>query len=163
MCELPWKSVGILELTALQSLDPSIWLPALQAADVLLVNGGDPMFLHEWMRRSGVAELLPTLKAVYVGMSAGSMIMAKNIGKCFVGWKPSQGGDETLGVVDFAIFPHLNHPELPDNNLEQAQKWAAGMNVSTYVIDDQTAIVVKSGEIRVVSEGQWHHWPLPSK
>src|SRR5688500_5441517 len=109
MCELGWQSLGVLELTALPSLDAALWVPMVQEPDVLLVNGGDPLYLCYWMRQSGLADLLPSLRAVYVGLSAGSMVMAPNIGEDFVGWTPPTGGDETLGMVGFAMFPHLDH------------------------------------------------------
>lgn len=158
MCELGWKSLGVLELTALPSLGKDHWVPSVQAADVLLVNGGDPLYLSYWMQQSGLADLLPSLSAVYVGLSAGSMVMAPNIGQDFVGWQPSSGGDETLGVVDFAIFPHLDHPDLPDNSMVGAERWAAGMPMSTYAIDDETAIKVVDGVVEVVSEGHWRQF-----
>jgi dipeptidase E len=125
MCELGWKSLGVLELTALPSIDESHWVPMVQETDVLLVNGGDPLYLCYWMRQSGLADLLPSLRAVYVGLSAGSMVMAPNIGEDFVRWKPPAGGDETLGLVDFAMFPHLDHEMLPDNSMANAESWAA--------------------------------------
>jgi dipeptidase E len=155
MCELGWKSLGVLELTALPSIDEELWVPMVQEAEVLLVNGGDPLYLCYWMRQSGLADLLPSLRAVYVGLSAGSMVMAPNIGEHFVGWTPPTGGDETLGMVDFAIFPHLDHEDLPDNSLADAERWAAGMPVPAYAIDDQTAIKVVDGTVDVVSEGHW--------
>ena len=155
MCELGWKSLGVLELTALPSLDESLWLPLVRQTDVLLVNGGDPLYLCYWMRQSGLADLLPSLAAVYVGLSAGSMVMAPNIGEHFVGWKPPTGGDETLGMVGFSIFPHLDHEMLPDNSMADAEKWAAEMRVPAYAIDDETAIKVTDGTVDVVSEGHW--------
>ena len=81
--------------------------------------------------------------------------MAPNIGEDFVRWRPPTGGDETLGMVDFAIFPHLDHPALPDNSLADAEKWAGGMPVPCYAIDDETAIKVADGAVEVVSEGHW--------
>ena len=158
MCELGWKSLGVLELSALPSLKRELWVPSVQAADVLLVNGGDPLFLAYWMKESGLAELLPSLDGVYVGLSAGSMVMAPHIGEFFVEWRPPTGGDETLGVVDFAIFPHLDHPELPYNTMANAEKWAAGMGVPAYAIDDETAIKVVEGSVEVVSEGHWRQF-----
>lgn len=155
MCELGWKSVGVLELTALPSLKKELWLPTVQATDVLLVNGGDPLFLCYWMRQSGLADLLPSLSAVYVGLSAGSMVMTPNIGDAFVGWTPPTGGDGTLGVVDFSIFPHLDHEMLPYNSMAHAERWAAGMQAPAYAIDDETAIKVTGGNVEVVSEGHW--------
>jgi dipeptidase E len=156
MIELGWKSLGVLELTALPSLDAARWVPMVQETDALLVNGGDPLYLCYWMRQSGLAELLPSLRdVVYVGLSAGSMVMAPNIGQDFVIWTPPSGGDETLGLVEFAMFPHLDHEKLPDNTLANAEKWAAGLSVPGYAIDDQTAIKVTDGGVEVVSEGHW--------
>ncbi|AIQ49050.1 peptidase S51 [Paenibacillus sp. FSL R7-0273] len=155
MVELGWKSVGVLELTALPSISRDRWVPLVQKTDVLLVAGGDALYLHHWMRQSGLTELLPSLRAVYVGMSAGSMVMAPNIGEFFVGWTPPAGGDEALGLVDFAIFPHLDHEMLPDNTLAAAERWAAGMKGPAYAIDDQTAIKVIDGAAEVISEGNW--------
>jgi dipeptidase E len=160
MTELGWKSMGVLELTALPSIDKELWVPMVQETDVLLVNGGDPLYLCYWMQQSGLADLLPSLRAVYVGLSAGSVVMAPNIGENFVGWKPpgGTGGDETLGLVDFSIFPHLDHEMLPYNTMAHAERWAAGMRVPSYAIDDQTAIQVIDGEVKVVSEGNWKHF-----
>jgi dipeptidase E len=155
MCELGWKSLGVLELTALTSIDEGDWIPVVEETDVLLVNGGDPLYLCYWMRQSGLADLLPSLRAVYVGLSAGSMVMAPSIGADFVVWKPPTGGDETLGIVDFAMFPHLDHEDLPENTMADAERWAAGMPVPAYAIDDQTAIKVADGAVDVVSEGHW--------
>jgi dipeptidase E len=157
LTELGWKSLGLLELTALPSIPKEDWVPTVQAADALLVAGGDPLYLSYWMRQSGLADLLPSLRreAVYVGVSAGSMVMAPNIGEDFARWKPPTGGDKTLGLVDFAIFPHLDHIDLPDNCMAGAEKWAAGMPLPSYAIDDQTAIQVIDGAVEVVSEGHW--------
>lgn len=88
MVELGWKSLGVLELTALPSIDEEQSMPMLQDTDALLVGGGDPLYLCYWMRQSGLADLLPSLReAVYVGLSAGSIVMAPNIGEDFVGWR----------------------------------------------------------------------------
>jgi dipeptidase E len=155
MVELGWKSVGVLELTALPSLDRERWVPAVEATDVLLVNGGDSLYLAHWMRESGLADLLPTLGAVWVGLSGGSMVMTPRTGEDFLAWTPPGGGDEALGVVDFAIFPHLDHPEIPDNSMAAAEKWAASIDVPSYAIDDETAIKWVDGEVEIVSEGHW--------
>jgi dipeptidase E len=156
MCELGWKSVGVLELTALPGIPAELWVPMLKKIDVLLVNGGDPLYLCYWMQKSGLAELLPSLReTVYVGLSAGSMVMAPSIGEDFVSWRPPGGGDTTLGLVDFAMFPHLDHVALPENTMADAEKWAAAMPVPGYAIDDQTAIKVIDGAVEVISEGHW--------
>ncbi|HET7078191.1 MAG TPA: Type 1 glutamine amidotransferase-like domain-containing protein [Chloroflexia bacterium] len=159
MCELGWKSLGVLELTALPSLPDDDWVPLVRETDVLLVNGGDPLYLCYWMQQSGLADLFPSLReTVYVGLSAGSMVMAPQIGADFVGWQPPTGGDRTLGLVDFAIFPHVDHPELPHDSMAHAERWAAGLTVPGYAIDDATAIQVVEGTVEVVSEGHWQRF-----
>lgn len=158
MTELGWQSMGVLELTALPSIDRAQWLPWVEAADVLLVNGGDPLYLCYWMRESGLADLLPTLDVVYVGLSAGSMVMTPVIGQEFVGWTPPSGGDDALGYVDFSVFPHLDHPDMSENSMIDAAQWAARLPVPAYAIDDETAIRVVDGAVDVVSEGHWKHF-----
>ena len=157
MTELGWKSLGVLELTALPSIDEERWVPLVRETDVLLVAGGDALYLCHWMRQSGLADLLPSLhETVWVGLSAGSMVLTPCIGEDFVGWQPPTGGDRTLGIVDFSIFPHVDHEDLPDNSMANAERWAAGIPNPAYAIDDQTAIkVVTDGAVEVVSEGHW--------
>jgi dipeptidase E len=99
--------VGTLELSALPTVGAERWVPWVEEADVLLVDGGDATYLCHWMRESGLADLLPMTDTVRVGVSAGSMVMTPRIGADFVQW-PSAPDDRTLGVVDFSIFPHLD-------------------------------------------------------
>ncbi|WP_323095429.1 Type 1 glutamine amidotransferase-like domain-containing protein [Intrasporangium sp. YIM S08009] len=155
MTDLGWKSVGVLELTALPTMDADRWVPWVRDADVFLVDGGDALYLAHWMRESGLADLLPSLDGVWVGVSAGSMVMTPRIGADFAHWQPPGGGDRTLGVVDFSIFPHVDHPSMPDNTMDEAVRWAAGLGVPAYAMDDSTAITVVDGVVEVVSEGTW--------
>ena len=160
MCDLGWKSVGVLELTALPSIGEERWVPWVREADVLLVDGGDAMYLCHWMRQSGLADLLPSLpETVWVGVSAGSMVMTPRIGEDFVSWGPPAGGDSTLGVVGFSIFPHVGHEQMPSNTMAAAERWATEIAGPAYAIDDQTAIKVADGTVEVVSEGHWKQFP----
>lgn len=179
LCELGWKSLGVLELTALPSIDDEAWIPTVQETDALLVWGGDPLYLSHWMRQSGLAGLLPSLRreTVYVGVSAGSMAATATFGETYP--DPPRGSGVALtsedivfatpqgeisrllvtaqgvGLVDFALIPHLDHEDHPDASLANAEKWAARLPVPTYAIDDQTAIQVVDGAVEVVSEGHW--------
>ena len=153
MCDLGWKSVGVLELTALPTIGAQRWVSWVREADVLLVDGGDATYLSHWMRESGLADLLPSLPdLVWVGVSAGSMVMTPRIGTYFVEW-PSAPDDTTLGVVGFSIFPHLN--AFPTNTPADAERWATTINNPSYAIDEQTAIKVVDGSLEVISEGEW--------
>jgi dipeptidase E len=153
LTSMEWKSLGLLELSALPTVGAERWVPWVEEADVLLVDGGDATYLCHWMRESGLADLLPAMTdTVWVGVSAGSMVMTPRIGADFVHW-PSAPDDRTLGVVDFSIFPHLD--AFPTNTLTDAERWAAEIGIPGYAIDEQTAIKVVDGSVEVVSEGQW--------
>jgi dipeptidase E len=177
LCDLGWKSVGVLELTALPSIDKEVWTATVQESDALLVWGGDPVYLSYWMKHSGLADLLPSLRpeAVYVGVSAGSIAMASMFGETYFDPPKCSGerissedmvfarpeGDITMtlvmaegvGLVDFAIIPHVEYDDHQD--VANAEKWAARIPVPTYAIDDETAVKVIGGTIEVVSEGHW--------
>lgn len=160
MVELGWKSVGVLELTALPTLPRARWERWVQDADVLLVNGGDALYLCHWMRQSGLMDLLQTLPdKLWVGLSAGSMVMTPRVGDEFVEERPPITGDgRALGVVGFSIFPHLDHPELTENTAAAAREWAAKLGNPAYAIDDDTALQVVDGQVEVISEGHWLHF-----
>jgi len=153
---LGWASLGVLELTALPSIGAERWVPWVRDADALLVDGGDAAYLCHWMRESGLADLLPSLPdTVWVGMSAGSMVMTPRLGDYFVEWAGA-ADDRGLGIVDFSIFPHLF--AFPGNMMADAERWAAGLGGPAYAIDEQTAITVVDGTVEVVSEGQWRRF-----
>jgi dipeptidase E len=155
-CELGWKSLGVLELTALPSIKEEHWISMLQETDALLVGGGDCQYLCYWMQQSGLADLLQSLlrKTVYVGLSAGSMVMTR-FGTTYGGHTLPAESDKALGLVDFALHPHLDHEWFPENSLANLEKLAATIPVPSYAIDDQTAIRVTDGAVEVVSEGRW--------
>ena len=158
MCELGWKSLGVLELTALPSIKEEHWVPEVEEVDALLVWGGSPLYLCYWMRQSGLADRLPSLRpeTVYLGTSGGAMVATPDFGgTTYDDSEPLTGSDEALGLVDFSVFPHLEREDMPDTSLANIEKWAAGLSVPAYAIDDQTAIRVVDGTVEVVSEGSW--------
>ncbi|MFG2049689.1 Type 1 glutamine amidotransferase-like domain-containing protein [Micromonospora sp. NPDC048935] len=163
LSQLGWKSLGILELTALPTIREENWVPAVREADALLVWGGDVLYLTYWLRQSGLADLLPSLSdTVYVGVSAGSIAVTPyncdaDFDRAFVpdGSDMAQHADRALGLVDFTLYPHLNHPDMEDTDLSTIQNWASGIPVPTYAIDDNTAIKVADGTVEVISEGDW--------
>ncbi len=156
MVDLGWSSVGVLELTALPSIDQEMWVPLVRDTDVLLVGGGDVLYLHHWMRESGLTDLLPSLTdTVWVGLSSGSMVMTPEVGEDFIQWRPPSGDVSTLGLVEFSICPHVNGDDKPGNTMAEAEEWAATISGPAYAVDDETAFKVVDGNVEVVSEGQW--------
>jgi len=159
MCGLGWKSLGVLELTALPSIRKEYWTADVQEADALLVWGGSPLYLCYWMRHSGLADVLSSLRpeTVYVGTSGGAMVATPDFGgETYDESEPLTASDQALGLVDFSVFPHLDREDdIPASPLEEIEAWAAGLSVPAYAIDDQTAIKVVDGAVDVVSEGNW--------
>ena len=155
---LGWKRVGFLELLALPDMDPSRWLGWLEQTDVLLVDGGSAIHLAAALRACGLDRLITGWPdKVWVGVSAGSMVLTPRIGQEFVVGSASTApaDDSTLGVVDFSIFPHLDHPDFASNTAAAARTWASQLTGPCYALDDQSAIAVADGRLRVLSEGQW--------
>lgn len=161
-CDMEWKSLALLELTALPSIKREIWVEKLMSIDALLVGGGDCQYLCYWMQQSGLSDLLPSLlqTTIYVGLSAGSMIMTKH-GTTYGNHTLPTATVKSLGLVDFAILPHMDYPLFPDNSMANLEKVAATIPVPSYAIDDQTAIIVINDSVEVVSEGNWKLF-LPS-
>ncbi|MGC4104821.1 MAG: Type 1 glutamine amidotransferase-like domain-containing protein [Thermomicrobiales bacterium] len=182
LAALGWASLGLLELTALPSVNPEAWVPTLEEADALLVWGGDPLFLAHWMRESGLADLLLSLRSemVYVGVSAGAIAAASFFGETYLGLPDTiaipltteeviftvPGGDLPLtfatangaGLVDFAIIPHYAEPDHREASVVNAPVWAAKMPGTVYALDDQSAVRVIDGVVDVVSEGRWERF-----
>jgi dipeptidase E len=157
LTELGWKSLGVLELTALPSIKRENWVAPVEEADALLVMGGDVMYLCRWMRESGLADLLPSLhETVYVGVSAGSMVTAPIFGETY--GDPPFVIAKGLGLVDFALLPHLDHENHPESSTVKVERMAAEVPVPTYGIDDETAIKVVDGVVEIVSEGHWRRF-----
>ena len=156
LTELGWKSLGVLELTALPSIKREHWVASVEATDALLVYGGDVVYLCRWMRESGLADLLPLLReTVYVGVSAGSMVTAPIFGETYNDPHTPFVVEKGLGLVDFALLPHLDHENHPESSTAKVERMAAEVPVPTYGIDDETAIKVVDGNVEVVSEGHW--------
>jgi dipeptidase E len=83
------------------------------------------------------------------------MVVTPTWGETYDGRNPPTGSDKALGLVDFTLYPHLDDPDMPEASLANLERWAAGVQVPAYLIDDQTAIKVVDGTVEVVSEGHW--------
>lgn len=167
-----WQDFGVVELTALPTILESDWLPSVEAADCLIVGGGNTGYLCYWMQQSGLGARLPALleRKVYMGVSAGSMVVTHShqIDRDVLARTgiyrdadyeedapPNAGSDRTLGLVDFVIRPHLNADYFPRATPDRFAQSAAALDVPLYAIDDQTALKVIDGTVEVISEGEW--------
>ncbi len=179
LAQLGWLSLGVLELTALPSIDEKVWQPTIEEADAILVWGGDPLYLAYWLEESGLNAFLRSLgkDIVYVGVSAGAIATARIFAETYsnppagkhyalnkenIAFETSQGiVSRTLvtangaGLVNFAVIPHYQNPDFADACEPNASTWASKIPAPVYAIDEQSAIVVSDGKTEIVSEGDW--------
>lgn len=172
---LGWGALGLLELTALPSIDREVWLSALHETDALLAWGGDPVYLAHWLNETGLSEVLPALDLVYVGVSAGAMAATSVVVETFTEPRTAAGtavrSEDVMfegGVprtlvtadgarfVDASLIVHYDNPSHPDASVENAVTWASRIPAATYALDDQSGLKVVDGVVEVVSEGRWH-------
>lgn len=157
--ESGFKSIDIIDISAIPK---EMWLPRLEKSDMFFVEGGNSFHLMHWIIKSGLKEVLPDLlkNRVYVGVSAGSMVMCKSLdlstSERLYGDKPGEyNKDEGLGYVDILIRPHLNNPVMPNITMENLEKLSKEFPETFYAIDDETAIKAVDGDIEFISEGVW--------
>jgi len=179
LVDLGWKTMGLFELTALPSIQKEVWVSSFEDADALLVWGGDPLYLAYWFEQTGLAAVLTSLNKdlVYVGVSAGSMVVNTIFGETYN--EPRAGSGTPLameniifnagegeisklfctgkgaGWTDFAVIPHYNNAHFHDACGLNAEKWAARIPANVYAIDEQTAIKVVAGQVEIISAGEW--------
>jgi dipeptidase E len=174
---LGWEEFAMLDIAVKSAWDRGLWWPKIEEADVIVMGGGNAPYLSYWLQRSGLFEALPELlkNKVYVGVSAGSMMLTAGIVSSVIGqtdnpedWgglggrRPSaypaeQQSDKTLELVDFLFRPHWHKPDPRYENLteEAVRRAYRYFQKPIYLVDDQTAIKVVDSKVEVVSEGEW--------
>lgn len=159
--ELERMKIGKIDIVDISAVPEEIWLPRLKQADAIMVGGGNPYHLIYWIRKTGLSEILNDLikEKVYVGCSAGSVILGKIIvstaPKKYLEEIPEFEGDNGYGYVDFSIRPHFYNPGRPQFTDDTVQELADKYQSTFYAIDDKTAIAVEDGQVEIVSEGRW--------
>ena len=157
--DLGFKSIDIVDISAVSK---DIWLSRLQDADIFYVEGGNTAHLMYWMTKSGLQEILPEMlkNKVYVGVSAGSMVMCNDLVLNMSEELYGESSDERqksegMKLVDFSIIPHLDSPHFPNVSIDNLEPRAKNIDGSFYIIDDNTAIEVSGEDVKVISEGRW--------
>jgi dipeptidase E len=154
-----FKSIDIADISAVEE---KIWRPKLEAADILFFGGGNTYHLMRWINKSGLAAILPELlkTKVYVGLSAGSMVVSKDLALKLSQIVYEEDLSETedmpaLNLVDFYFLPHLNSLYFKNVREEFIRKATQGVPEKMYVMDDDSALKIVDGKAEVISEGKW--------
>ncbi len=160
------RRLGEVEVVDISVVKRDIWLKKLKWANVIFVGGGDTTYIMKWVLKSGLSKEFPSLlkKRVYVGISAGSLIVSKSI-QMSSEYLFKLYGDEVknapkgLGLIDLEVRPHLNSPYFPKLNEVNLDKLFKNIKSPLYVLDDNSAVVFDNGKIEIVSEGKWLKYP----
>lgn len=157
--ELGFKAIDIVDISALPK---KVWKKRLEAADVLLFEGGNTYHLMYWINKSGLRKLLPRLlkDKVYIGISAGTIVATPSLILSSAEKEPVKEIGETiyddgLGLVDFLVEPHVNNKHFPQLTFDYVEKQSRKIPQQIYALDDNSAIKVVNKKISIVSEGKW--------
>lgn len=153
-----FQSIDIVDISAVPKEN---WLKRFETADLLCFGGGDEQYLVKTMRESGVAEALPELlkTRVYMGISAGSMVVGKllpsELTKELWPEESFEGHEAGLGVFDFSILPHLNSDYFAHLRAPLIESLAQQFPRTVYALDDISALKIIDDQIEVITEGEF--------
>lgn len=155
-------NLNSIEIVDISVMDEKNWKPIIEKADVLFFEGGNTYFLMEWLNKSGLAKLLLELlkNKVYVGVSAGSMVVSKDLALYISQKIYEEDLDKDyemagLNYVDFYFLPHLNSAYFTKVREDNIKNTVKDMKEKIYVMDDESALKIVDNKIEVVSEGKW--------
>lgn len=154
-----FKSIEIADISV---VDKKIWKLKLEEADIIYFEGGNTYHLMEWINKSGLAKILPEfLKTkVYVGVSAGSCVVSKDLALEISKLVYEEDLDKTenmegLNLVNFYILPHLNSQHFTKVRKDFIGEVISRMSEKIYALDDNSALKVIDGKVEIISEGEW--------
>ena len=155
MQELDALGVGIIDIVEIAALDRDFWLPRLESADVIWMNGGDTNYLMAQIKQSGLDKELPRLlrSRLYVGVSAGSYVVTPDLRFTSNGYPDIRPG---LGIVPFGVQAHFMDPAFPAaQTLELVRERAEACGYDVYAIDDNCAVKVRGTDVEVIGDGRF--------
>jgi dipeptidase E len=143
-------------LVNLLALDRNEIRERLESVDVIYVVGGHTDWLMHVLNESGLAAMLPDLlkSKVYVGSSAGSMVVGRRISTAAYAEVYGEEGDygitQYLNLVDLAPKPHLGSDMFPYNRPDVLDRVTADFTYPVYGLRDDSALVVEGDQITTI-------------
>lgn len=155
LADLLKTGIEQIDTVDISELNREEWLPKLESADVIFVVGGDVYFLRDWVVKSGLEDELPKLlqTKVYVGISAGSRLLNPDISVAALHYDPKKDPDG-MHLVDFCIVPHMNSKVFTDRTPEQIAPKLESFPHTTYLLDDDSAVLVQGSMMQFVGGGK---------
>ena len=152
---LGFKKINILNIDA--TPQEKIWRPQVEEADAILIGGGNTFYLMHWLKKvwacGGVTEIVE--EKVYVGISAGSIATGPNLSLLKLYYGETGQNEESLKLVNFHFRSHFNSPDFPKARTKYLTKLAKQLKEPMYALDDNSALEVIDGRVKIVSEGKY--------
>lgn len=123
--------------------------------DVIFVVGGDTDYLMSVYHKTGFDKLLTKLleTKVYVGSSAGSMVVGKRISAAAYGLIYGEDSkwdiEDYVGLVDLSVMPHLDSPHFP-NRKESLLEAVGSFEGRVYGLRDDSAVVINGDDVSTI-------------
>jgi Peptidase E len=128
----------------------------LRQNDFIYITGGNTFFLLQELRKSGADKIISeqiALGKIYIGESAGAMVVAPNIefAKAMDSTKkaPELTDFDGLGIVDFYPVPHYTNA--PFKKAVEKIIDSYGESLALKPISNKQAILFENGEARIES------------
>jgi len=126
-------------------------------ADYVFVEGGNTFFLLQELRSSGADRLISEhieKGKTYIGASAGSMVVSKDIEYVRHMDKPDvaprlEGCFSALGAIDFCVVPHCTNFPFKKAAEKIIKEYSESLNL--YPISNDQAVVVNGDVVEVVT------------
>jgi len=131
------------------NLDHSLVDYEIKGVDAVYVCGGNTFYLLQKIRESGFDRLLRRFDGVYVGVSAGSVVVGPNI-EVSAPWDENDVhlSDTTgMGMVNFAVVPHYQRKEQP---IVADLKERADYEIME--LTDNQAVLIENGDRKIIGQ-----------
>lgn len=134
----------------------------LDEADVILINGGNPFYLLDRMRKNNMKDYLTTFiesGKLLIGMSAGSFVLQKNINLVNMYSKEMNivglNDLDAMDLVEIEILPHYSRYITKFLNFEEiCEQYEKDNLLSVLRLDDGDGVIVSGDEVEVIRKMQ---------
>lgn len=129
----------------------------ISSADYVFVEGGNTFFLLQELKRSGADKLITdhiNQGKLYIGASAGSMVVSKNIEYAKYMDKPDVAPDlngdfSALSIVNFCIVPHYTDFPFKKAAAKIVREYSDKLNLRP--ISNNQAVIVDGDTIEMIT------------
>lgn len=152
-------SIDILDMAAVKEEN---WKNRFIENDIICFGGGNEKYLADLFKESKMKDFILSLEGkVWVGISAGSMIMGKYLSnEIYPNVFPEEVSfgevnSRPLEFLDLYFIPHLNSKYFSQIRAEILDKMKNKFDSNVYALDDNMAMSINGDKIKIVGNGEY--------